>query len=76
MARPLRYDAVLRVRLTSEQFGFLKEYTARSDTDMSQVIRDYIGKLELGERLDGSEFNFHTVSPYEMPPAQPQIGSY
>ena len=50
MARPLRYDAVLRVRLTSEQFDFLKEYTARSDTDMSQVIRDYIGKLEKSER--------------------------
>ena len=50
MARPLRYDAVLRVRLTSEQFDSLKEYTARSDTDMSQVIRDYIGKLEQLER--------------------------
>ena len=50
MARPLRYDAVLRVRLTSEQFDFLKEYSARSDTDMSQVIRDHIGELEKPER--------------------------
>ena len=50
MARPLRYDAVLRVRLTSEQFDFLKEYAARYDTDMSQVIRDHIGKLEQLER--------------------------
>ena len=49
MAKLLRYDAVLRVRLTSEQFDFLKEYTARSDTDMSQVIRDYIGELEKSE---------------------------
>ena len=49
MAKPLRYDALLRVRLTSEQFDFLKEYTARSDTDMSHVIRDYIGKLEKSE---------------------------
>ena len=49
MARPLRYDAVLRVRLRSEQFDFLKEYTARSDTDMSQVIRDHLGKLEMSE---------------------------
>jgi len=46
MAKPLRYDAVLRVRLSSEQFDFLKEYAARSDTDMSQVISDYISKLE------------------------------
>jgi len=30
---PLRYDAVLRVRLTSKQFDFLKEYTVRSDTE-------------------------------------------
>ena len=50
MARPLRYDAVLRVRLTSEQFDFLKEYAARYDTDMSQVIRDHIGELEKSER--------------------------
>ena len=49
MARPLRYDAVLRVRLTSEQFDFLKEYTARYDIDMSQIVRDYIGKLEKSE---------------------------
>ena len=50
MARPLRYDAVLRVRLTSEQFDFLKEYAGRYDTDMSQVIRDHIGELEKSER--------------------------
>ena len=50
MARPLRYDAVLRVRLTSEQFDFLKEHAARYDMDMSQVTRDYIGKLEKSER--------------------------
>ena len=50
MARPLRYDGVLRVRLTSERFDFLKEYAARPDSDMSQVIRDYIGKLEKSER--------------------------
>ena len=50
MARPLRYDAVLRVRLTSEQFDFLKEHAARCDMDMSQVIRDHIGKLEKSER--------------------------
>jgi len=49
MAKPLRYDAVLRVRLTSEHFDFLKEYAARSDADMSQVIRDYIGRLEKSE---------------------------
>ena len=49
MAKPLRYDAVLRVRLSSEQFDFLKEYAARSDTDMSQVISDYISKLEQSE---------------------------
>jgi len=49
MAKPLRYDAVLRVRLSSEQFEFLKEYAARSDTDMSQVIRDHISKLEQSE---------------------------
>ena len=46
MARPLRYDAVLRVRLTSEQFDFRKESTARYDMDMSQIVRDYIGELE------------------------------
>ena len=50
MARPLRYDAVLRVRLTSEQFDFLKEHAARYDTDMSQLISEYIGKLEQLER--------------------------
>ena len=50
MARPLRYDAVLRLRLTSEQFEFVKEYTARGDLDMSQIIRDYIGELEQLER--------------------------
>ena len=50
MAKPLRYDAVLRVRLTSEQFEFLKGYAARYDMDMSRVIRDYIGKLEKSER--------------------------
>ena len=50
MARLLRYDAVLRVRLTSEQFGFLKEYAARYDMDMSQIVRDYIGKFEQLER--------------------------
>ena len=50
MSRPLRYDAVLRVSLTSEQFAFLKEHAARYDMDMSQVTRDYIGKLEKSER--------------------------
>ena len=50
MARPLRYGAVLRVRPTSEQFDFLKEYAARYDTNMFQVIRDYIGGLEKSER--------------------------
>jgi len=49
MAKPLRYDTVLRVRLTSEQFDFLKEYSARSDTDMSQVIRNYVCKLGKSE---------------------------
>ena len=46
MARLLRYHAVLRLRVTSEQYEFLKEYAARYDTDMSQIVRDYIGKLE------------------------------
>ena len=50
MARPLRYDAVLRVRLTSKQFEFLKEYAARDDTDMSQIIREYVDKLEQSEK--------------------------
>ena len=50
MARALRYDAVLRLRLTSEQFDFLREYAASYDMDLSQLIRDYIGKLEKPER--------------------------
>ena len=59
MAQPLRYNAVLRLRLTSEQFDSLKEYAARYDTDMSQLIRKYIGKLEQSEtrprRKEGTE---------------------
>jgi len=50
MAKPLRYDAVLRVRLASEQLDFLKEYAAKWDTDLSQVIRDHIGEFEQSER--------------------------
>ena len=45
----LRYHEVLRLRLSSEQFDFLKEYAARSNTNVSQVARDYIGKLEKSE---------------------------
>ena len=29
-----------------EQFDFLKEYSTRCDTDMSQGIRDYVDELE------------------------------
>ena len=53
MAKPLRYDAVLRARITSDQFHFLKAYAARYNTDMSQVVRDYIGRLEKSERRRG-----------------------
>ena len=53
MAKPLRYDAYLRIRMTKEQFEFLKEYAARYDTEMSQLVRDYIGKLQRSERRCG-----------------------
>jgi len=53
MVTPLRYDVVFRVRLTSEQFDFLKENAARYDTDMSQAIHDHMGKLRKPERRRG-----------------------
>lgn len=53
MAKPLRYDAYLRIRMTKEQFEFLKEYAARYDTEMSQLVRDYIDKLQRSERRCG-----------------------
>jgi len=52
MAKLVRYDAVLRLRLTSELFRFVKQYAASYDMDMSQLIRDYIGKLEMNARQE------------------------
>jgi len=50
MATPLRNNAPLKARLTSEQSDFIKEYAARSDTDMFQVVSNYISKLEQPEK--------------------------
>ena len=46
MAKPLIYDAMLRVRMTKKQFQFLKSYAEGHGTDMSQLVRDFIEKLE------------------------------
>ncbi|MCH8296244.1 hypothetical protein IH992_34630 [Candidatus Poribacteria bacterium] len=55
MAKPLVYDAVLRVRLTKEQFDFIKSYAEQHNTDMSQIVRDFIEKLDKKEKREQSK---------------------
>ena len=57
MAKPLVYDAVLRVRLTSEQFQFFKSYAETYDTDMSLIVRDLIENLNKREKLKKDVLN-------------------
>ena len=46
----MKYDQVIRVRLTQEQFHFLKGHAQQNKVDMSQMIRNFIDKLEREER--------------------------
>ena len=45
-------DKLLRVRLSEEEFNWLRDYAESKDRQISEVIRDYIKRLP--RKSDGS----------------------
>jgi hypothetical protein len=38
-------DKILRVRLSEEEFNWLRDYAESKDRQISEVVRDYIKRL-------------------------------